>query len=217
MPGAGASSRRIVVENAPSPRFRTLDENAMEPEMPGGQSVGRSGSPRPPCTVAPRQPTVAVPMHPDSDRAKSSIERECFRSLKPDHRELILGCGAALMKLRLVIRSLGVHTAVRLVPGPGQPDLLARVSPRGRHPTPRWRTSWPARSSRGTPIAAGPSTACSLLRYETNYDTRLSRTGLASDHLDRAVARNASLGARSPRHAAGRSDVPDRVDRACGR
>jgi nitroreductase len=49
----------------------------------------------------------------------------------PDHRELLLACGAALLNLRLAIRALGVHPAVQLLPDPDQPDLLAVVRLQG--------------------------------------------------------------------------------------
>jgi nitroreductase len=52
----------------------------------------------------------------------------------PDHRELLLACGAALLNLRLAIRALGVHPAVQLIPDPHQPDLLAIVRLQGRSP-----------------------------------------------------------------------------------
>jgi nitroreductase len=52
----------------------------------------------------------------------------------PDHRELVLACGAALLNLRLAIRSLGVYPDVRLCPDPGRPDLLATVRPEASHP-----------------------------------------------------------------------------------
>lgn len=52
----------------------------------------------------------------------------------PDHRELLLACGAALLNLRLAIRALGVHPAVQLLPDSNQPDLLAIVRLQGRSP-----------------------------------------------------------------------------------
>ena len=51
----------------------------------------------------------------------------------PDHRELLLSCGAALLNLRLAIRALGVHPAVQLLPDPTNPDLLAVVRPQGHN------------------------------------------------------------------------------------
>ncbi|MGW3467839.1 Acg family FMN-binding oxidoreductase [Saccharopolyspora sp. NPDC000995] len=55
----------------------------------------------------------------------------------PEHRELVLACGAALLNLRLAIRVLGVQPDVRVLPGHCSPDLLAIVRPvRRRPPTP---------------------------------------------------------------------------------
>jgi hypothetical protein len=50
---------------------------------------------------------------------------------EPDNRELVLSCGAALVNLRLAIRALGVHPAVRLLPDPRRTNLLAVVRPQG--------------------------------------------------------------------------------------
>ena len=49
----------------------------------------------------------------------------------PDHRELLLGCGAALQNLRLAIRMLNVATDVRLLPDRQRPELLAELRPEG--------------------------------------------------------------------------------------
>lgn len=49
----------------------------------------------------------------------------------PDHRELLLGCGAALLNLRLAIRALGFSADVRLMPDPSKPTLVAAVRPQG--------------------------------------------------------------------------------------
>src|SRR5690242_3539894 len=45
----------------------------------------------------------------------------------PAGREMIISCGAALFGLRLAIRSLGCQPEIALMPGPGQPNLLARM------------------------------------------------------------------------------------------
>ncbi|MCI2417973.1 hypothetical protein MOQ72_11105 [Saccharopolyspora sp. K220] len=52
----------------------------------------------------------------------------------PEHRELTLACGAALLNLRLAIRVAGVYPDVRMFPDHGKPDLLATVRPSGRRP-----------------------------------------------------------------------------------
>ena len=46
----------------------------------------------------------------------------------PENRELTISCGCALMNLRLAAASDGVGVRVELLPEPGEPDLLARVS-----------------------------------------------------------------------------------------
>lgn len=52
----------------------------------------------------------------------------------PDHRGLLLACGAALLNLRLAIRALDVAADVRVLPDPAQPGLIAVVAPAGRLP-----------------------------------------------------------------------------------
>ncbi|MBO0848130.1 MAG: nitroreductase family protein [Pseudonocardia sp.] len=58
----------------------------------------------------------------------------------PDHRELVLACGAALFNLRMAIRALGVYPDAQLYPDPNRPSLLATVRPQGtRRATPAER------------------------------------------------------------------------------
>src|SRR5689334_8091394 len=59
-------------------------------------------------------------LHADTQRGLNAID--------PDGRELVLSCGAALYNLRLALRKLGVDSTVTLLPVPGDPRLLARVS-----------------------------------------------------------------------------------------
>ena len=47
------------------------------------------------------------------------------------HRELLLTSGASLLNVRVLIRVLGLHPAVRLLPDPERPGLLAIVRPQG--------------------------------------------------------------------------------------
>ncbi|MET0966861.1 MAG: hypothetical protein ABWZ02_10710 [Nakamurella sp.] len=47
------------------------------------------------------------------------------------HRELSLAAGASLLNLRVLIRVLGLHPAVRMLPDPDRPELLAVVRPQG--------------------------------------------------------------------------------------
>jgi hypothetical protein len=52
----------------------------------------------------------------------------------PNHRELLLACGAALLNLRLAVRAEGVHVNSSLLPDPARPSLLAAIRPVGRGP-----------------------------------------------------------------------------------
>lgn len=70
--------------------------------------------------------TSAIELYPDFTRALPAADR--------DHRELLLACGAALLNLRMAIRSVGIHPDVRLLPSAAEPDLLAAVRPQGRRP-----------------------------------------------------------------------------------
>jgi hypothetical protein len=46
----------------------------------------------------------------------------------PDGREMMISCGAALFTVRLALRSLGYIPQTRVLPDPGEPGLVARVS-----------------------------------------------------------------------------------------
>ena len=52
----------------------------------------------------------------------------------PRHRELMLAGGAVLLNLRILIRGLGVHPAVRTLPDPNRRDLIAVVRLEGIRP-----------------------------------------------------------------------------------
>ena len=52
----------------------------------------------------------------------------------PQHREMMLTGGAALLNLRILIRGLGMHPAVRAVPDPTRRDLIAVVRLEGSRP-----------------------------------------------------------------------------------
>jgi len=64
--------------------------------------------------------------------AESAIELYCDSRrqllVDPDGREMLISCGAALYGLRLAIRSLGYLPVVDVLPRPGSPRLLARVT-----------------------------------------------------------------------------------------
>ena len=46
----------------------------------------------------------------------------------PHDRELVISCGAALFNLRLALRHFGNLEVTKVLPDPGNPDLLARVT-----------------------------------------------------------------------------------------
>jgi len=60
-----------------------------------------------------------VELHADRSRALPVAD--------PDDRELIMGCGASLLHLRLALRHFGYAGEVATFPDPQNPDLLARV------------------------------------------------------------------------------------------
>ncbi|HXT45808.1 MAG TPA: hypothetical protein VN748_17105 [Pseudonocardiaceae bacterium] len=68
----------------------------------------------------------AIELYADTTRAVPVAD--------PDHRELLLASGAALLNLRLAIRARGVHPAVQLFPDSNQPDMLAIVRLQRRSP-----------------------------------------------------------------------------------
>lgn len=54
----------------------------------------------------------------------------------PDHRELVISCGAALLNLRIAALAAGVVCDTRLLPDSAEPDLLARVTLTASSPSP---------------------------------------------------------------------------------
>lgn len=72
-----------------------------------------------------RTPT-AIELYADTDRALPVAD--------PDHRELVLACGGALLNLRLALHAAGLHPTVTLLPEPAASGLLARVRPVGHRP-----------------------------------------------------------------------------------
>jgi hypothetical protein len=63
---------------------------------------------------------------------ESAIELYCDSRRQlladPDGREMLISCGAALYGLRLAVRSLGYLPVTDVLPRPGSPRLLARVT-----------------------------------------------------------------------------------------
>ena len=80
---------------------------------------------------SPRQPdsqhaSEQISLHADPDRRLAAAD--------PEGRELMISCGAALFNVRLALRSLGYVPRTSVLPDPGQPTLVARVSWRERAP-----------------------------------------------------------------------------------
>ena len=64
-------------------------------------------------------------------RQQISLHADAARQLRvadPDGREMLISCGAALFTARLALRSLGFVPETDVLPDPGQPLLVARVS-----------------------------------------------------------------------------------------
>ena len=70
---------------------------------------------------------AGITVHADLTRALPAAD--------PDHRELLLACGAAVLNLRLAIRAQGVGTTVTLLPDPRDRTVVARIVPSGRQRT----------------------------------------------------------------------------------
>ena len=61
-----------------------------------------------------------ISLYADTDRGLAVAD--------PDGREMMISCGAALFNVRLALRSLGYIPETLVLPDPGQPALVARVS-----------------------------------------------------------------------------------------
>ena len=81
----------------------------------------------------------------------------------PDGREMMISCGAALFTARLALRSLGYIPQTSVLPDPGQPLLVARVSWGGGQSAPSSSRRCSARCGSGGRTAAG-STWCRCRR-----------------------------------------------------
>ena len=83
-------------------------------------------------TLGAQHPAVALHRR---ERTQLSLYADTGRRLAaadPDGRELMISCGAALFSVRLALRSLGYIPETSVLPDPGQPTLVARVSWRER-------------------------------------------------------------------------------------
>jgi nitroreductase len=70
-------------------------------------------------------------------RQEISLHADPARQLRvadPDGREMLISCGAALFTARLALRSLGYIPETSVLPDPGVPTLVARVSWRQQAP-----------------------------------------------------------------------------------
>jgi hypothetical protein len=75
-------------------------------------------------TVGSEQVSQQISLYADTGRGLAVAD--------PDGRELMISCGAALFNVRLALRSLGYVPETDVLPDPGQPTLVARVSWRER-------------------------------------------------------------------------------------
>jgi len=75
-------------------------------------------------TVGSEPASPQISLHADPERRLAAAD--------PDGRELMISCGAALFNVRLALRSLGYVPETGVLPEPGQPTLVARVSWRQR-------------------------------------------------------------------------------------
>ena len=80
-----------------------------------------------------------------ADRARS------LRVTDPDDRQLLISCGCAIFHLRVAMWHFGYTDRTQLLPSPGDPDILARVSLGGEDvPTTRQEALFDAISRRHT-------------------------------------------------------------------
>jgi nitroreductase len=100
----------------------------------------------------------------------------------PDHRELMLACGAALLNLRLAVRALGNYPDTRLCPDPLRPELVAVVRPEGTlRPTPTDRelaAAIPRRRTNRRPF--DPTEVPTPLRHQLRRAAEAEHAWLAS-------------------------------------
>ena len=99
---------------------------------------------------------------PGGDSGKLDLlldETRILTAVDPSQREAVLGCGAALLNVRLALRGARLGTHVRLCPDPSRPELLARLTVHGQaeeapedHPL---RLAIPLRSTHRGPFLPG--------------------------------------------------------------
>jgi hypothetical protein len=69
-----------------------------------------------------------------SDGIAIELRSELPQVTDPRRRLMLFAAGAVLLNLRILIRGVGVHAAVRLFPDPAQHDLVATVRLEGQRP-----------------------------------------------------------------------------------
>jgi hypothetical protein len=78
----------------------------------------------------------------------------------PDGRAAHIACGAALLNLRIAVAVAGMKPAIRLLPDPGQPLLLAEIRLTGRHHPSSWErelcAAIPRRQTNREPFSPRP-------------------------------------------------------------
>ena len=89
-----------------------------------GPEPGRQHASEQDSQHAAEQDNQQISLHADTDRRLAAAD--------PEGRELMISCGAALFNVRLALRSLGYVPETSVLPDPGQPTLVARVSWRER-------------------------------------------------------------------------------------
>ena len=119
----------------------------------------------------------------------------------PTGRELLLGCGAALHHLRVVLAARGWQATVTRLPDPAQPDLLARVEVTGQQdPDPaaeRMVAAIPLRRTDRRPFAPQPLSTDALDALREATESEDAYLALATDQDDRIEL--AVLSARADR------------------
>ena len=125
-----------------------------------------------------------ISLHADADRRLAVAD--------PDGREMMISCGAALFNVRLALRSLGYIPETCVLPDPGQPALVARVS---------WRAARRRRRVRAAAVR--------LCARAADASWRVRPGAVATGHARRAArGRRAGRGGaahRGGRRAAGRA------------
>src|SRR5262252_10507796 len=128
-------------------------------------------------------------------------------------RQMLISCGAALFGLRLAVRELGRVPAVTLLPDPGRPALLARVSLGPRAPATelerRMLAALPHRHTHRGPFDPGPLPHGLLASLQ--HDALAEGAGLAliegPDGYPKLAALAAAAAKKEATNQAAREDI----------